>query len=381
MKIVIFQPMLKKYRLDFFEQLNQTLVANNHELRVVVGTPWKEERERNDTAVVDTGYYFFEESYWLFKNKIHILKNVLKHIFWADIIITEQANKHLHNYFLLLLSYLNIRPFAYWGHGMNRQIDPNSFRERFKRYLAIRPDWWFAYTESVCEYLTNIGFDKNRISVLNNSINTLRFKQSINSLTSQDILTFKDNHKIGYNTKIGLFCGSLHQDKDIHFLLESAVYIHQTIPDFLLLIGGSGFHKELVESYTKKYDFIIYLGRLDGHKKNLAFLCADVFLIPCMVGLGIIDAFTTGLPLITTKQNTHSPEIDYLKPNYNGIITDYSLQAYAEAVISVLNSNTLLEFLKSNALSSSNLYTIENMVKNFVTGLDKFIADKYPLSS
>jgi hypothetical protein len=136
-----------------------------------------------------------------------------------------------------------------------------------------------------------------------------------------------------------------------------------------------------VESYAKRYDFIIYLGRLDGLKKNLAFICADVFLIPCMVGLGIIDAFTTGLPLITTKQKTHSPEIDYLKPNYNGIMTDYSIEAYAEGVISVLNSNTLLQFLKSNALSSSHLYTIENMVKNFVTGLDKFIADKYPLTS
>lgn len=84
---------------------------------------------------------------------------------------------------------------------------------------------------------------------------------------------------------------------------------------------------------------------------------------------------------ITTKQKTHSPEIDYLKPNYNGIMTDYSIEAYAEGVISVLNSNTLLQFLKSNALSSSHLYTIENMVKNFVTGLDKFIADKYPLTS
>ncbi|MGD0959415.1 MAG: glycosyltransferase family 4 protein [Methylomonas sp.] len=376
MKIVIFQPMLKVYRLALFEKLNHILSASNHELRVVVGTPWKEELLRHDNACIETDYYFFEDSYWLFKNKVHILKDVLKHIYWADIVITEQANKHMHNYFLLTLSHLQIKPFAYWGHGANRLINPNSIREKFKRRLAIKCDWWFAYTKSVADYLISLGFDQRQITVLNNSIDTLDFKLALDNLTGEEISAFRQEYKIPDRAKIALFCGSLHKDKCMRFLLDSAVYIHQQLPDFVLLVGGGGEDRPLVESYAEQYNFIIYLHRLDGMKKSLAFKSAQIFLNPGMVGLAILDAFTAGLPLMTTNQKMHSPEIDYLNSGYNGIMSSFNMEDFAQAVISVLNSESTLNYFQHNARNSSHQYSIENMVENFFIGLEKFIAAK-----
>ncbi len=372
MKIVIFQPMLKYYRIALYENLHKLLAANGHELRVIFGMPPEEHLNRQDNIVIDREYYCFEQSFWIF-GCVHILDNLANHFKWADIIITDQGNRHFHTYFLLLFSYFRIKPFAFWGHGQNRQGNPKSLRERIKKRLATKADWWFAYTNSVADYLQSIGFDSQRISVLNNSIDTLAFKQSMDSLTPRDISEFRQNLKIPDDARIGLFCGSLHKDKEIEFLLESALRIKQKYPKFILFLGGSGTYKSLVEKYADQHNFIIYFGRLDGKNKSLAFKCSNVFLNPGMVGLAILDAFSASLPLFTTKQACHSPEIEYLQHEFNGLIGDFNIENYADLVISAFQSETILNSLKANAQASSNQFSIENMAINFSEGIENFI--------
>lgn len=374
MKIVIFQPMLKSYRVPLFAQLHECLTANGHELRVVFGMPAGEELLRKDNVFVVTDYHFFQKSHWLFCNKLHVLHGVIGHIMWADIVITEQANKHFHNYLLILLSLIKIKPFAYWGHGLNRQGNPHSFSEYLKKQLAVHVDWWFAYTGVVANYLETIGYSKQRISILNNSIDTKSFKRNLGNVTAQALAEFKKQHAISEQAQVGLFCGSLHKDKNIGFLLESAALIKQANPNFILLIGGEGEDKQMVERFVSQCDYVIYIGRLDGEKKGLAFKCADVVLNPCMVGLAILDAFSASLPLVATNQSAHSPEIDYLRSGYNGMISDFNFESYAETVISILASKPLLKTLSENARLCSDDYSIENMVSNFAGGLENFIA-------
>lgn len=376
MKIVIFQPMLKFYRVPLFENLHQLLMDNGHELRLVFGTPWEDELKRNDNVVLDNDYCFFEKSHWFFNNKIHFLENAIRHIIWADIVITEQANKHLHNYYLSLLRLFKKKSFAYWGHGLNRQGSSKSFREKFKRKLASRVDWWFAYTSGVAAYLRDLGFPGERITVLNNSVDTKAFKRDIDGVTSQDIAEFKQQNQIA-DDDVGIFCGSLHQDKKIGFLLESARFIKQKNPHFKLLIVGDGQDKQLVMSCADKHDFIIYLGSLHGKNKALAFKCADIFLNPGMVGLAILDAFSAGLPVFTTKQAEHSPEIDYLQNAFNGMMSDLNVEAYADLVVSALESPNVMDSLKKNALASSEQFSIENMANNFYEGIEAFAARPY----
>lgn len=367
--------MLKSYRVPLFERLNQLLLDNGHELRIILGMPPNLELQRNDNAFLETEYYIYHKSFWLFSNKVHILDDAIRHIVWADLIITEQANKHLHNYFLVLLSFLKIKPFAYWGHGLNKQGDSGSFSELIKKRLARQADWWFAYTNGVADYLNELGVSRQRISVLNNSIDTLGFKQEIAKLTLEKIKEFKSDFDIATDAQIGLFCGSLHKDKDIRFLLDCSISIRRQNARFILIIGGDGVDKKMVEQYANQYDFIKYIGRLDGVKKNLVFKSADVFLMPCMIGLAILDAFSASLPVFTTRQNTHSPEIDYLKSGYNGMITDFTVQSYSQTVLSVLASPTRLIELSKNAQISSEQFSIENMALNFSEGIEKFAAN------
>lgn len=372
MKIVIFQPMLKFYRVPLFEKLHQLLVDSGHELRLVFGTPWDEELKRNDNVVVYNDYCFFEKSHWLFNNKLHFLEGSIKHILWADVIITEQANKHVHNYLLILLYLLKIKALGYWGHGLNRQGNPKSPQEVIKRLLAVKVDWWFAYTQGVADYLRDLGFPYERITVLNNSVDTIAFKKELEKITDQELVIFKQQHGIPENANVGIFCGSFHQDKKIEFLLESAVLIHQKDPRFMLLIGGAGRDVPIVEHYVTRHNFIVYLGSLHDRQKALAFKSADVFLNPGMVGLAILDAFTASLPVFTTKQAEHSPEIDYLQCGYNGMMAEMSVGDFAGMVLSAFASETLIPEMQNNALASSEQFSIENMANHFLTGIQVF---------
>ena len=100
---------------------------------------------------------------------------------------------------------------------------------------------------------------------------------------------------------------------------------------------------------------------------------ADIFLNPGMTGLSILDAFSVGIPFVTTDCGIHSPEIAYLKNGVNGIMSEPNESAFAAAVSELIQSDSLAMF-KQNALNDSKKYTIESMTRNFVEGVMKALA-------
>jgi len=368
--------MLKQYRLPLFELMGQLLVEQGHELRVVCGSPPLHEQSKGDNVLSSNRYCKVEKSLWLLKGKLHFLHHALSHILWADFVITEQANKHIHNYVLIIFRLIGVKHFAYWGHGQNRQGNPNSWREKIKKKLSTQCDWWFAYTQGVANYVTTLGYPSSKITVLNNSIDTSEFKQLLSTLTVEKIAWFKQQLAIDDSARIGLFCGSLYDDKKLEFLLNSALIIHQKNPHFVLLLVGNGKDRTVVEAYAKHYSFIKYLGPLFGEQKSLAFKSAELFLCPGLVGLAILDAFTAALPLFTSDIPNHSPEIEYLQHGVNGVMTAPFEDEYAQAVVDVLNAPEKLAQLRNNALASGSQFSIENMAQNFVEGIKTYFKTK-----
>jgi glycosyltransferase involved in cell wall biosynthesis len=98
---------------------------------------------------------------------------------------------------------------------------------------------------------------------------------------------------------------------------------------------------------------------------------AELWLNPGLVGLGILDGFCAGLPVITTDVTFHSPEIEYLDEGINGLMVPPDVEHYAEAVSSLLVDDELLTRMKKGALDSAKRYNIETMVNNFAQGVRK----------
>ncbi|MEA5519146.1 glycosyltransferase family 4 protein [Limnoraphis robusta] len=369
-QVLIVQTLVKQYRVSFFEKLYQALDSEGIKLRVAYGDPSQAELQKSDNVELNSEVGLKVKNYWLFKGKI-LYQPLWKEIQRSDLIIVEQASRHVINYVLLVLSALKLKKVAFWGHGWDRQAEQENFQEWVKRKVINRVDWWFAYTEGTAQYLREHNVRKDTITIVQNSIDTQQLQDDLLSITANEIAEAKAKYQIEEPDKIGLFCGGLYPNKHWRFLIYSGKLIHEKIPNFKLFILGNGPDRQQLEQIVSEYPWMYYVGSQFEREKALYFSLADVFLIPGLVGLAILDAFVAGLPVITTDLPIHSPEIEYLSSGINGVMTEHSIEEYAQAVIKVMNDHDFYLQLKTGALITAKQYTIEQMVDNFKTGILK----------
>ena len=98
-----------------------------------------------------------------------------------------------------------------------------------------------------------------------------------------------------------------------------------------------------------------------------------VMLNPGLVGLGILDSFAMGLPMVTTDCGIQSPEIAYLESGRNGLMVDNDIKAYVDGVLSLFNNSTMYDYMVAACEEDSTRYSLDKMVENFCLGICKAI--------
>jgi glycosyltransferase involved in cell wall biosynthesis len=360
---------VKQYRQQFYPMLRAALEPDGVELTVIYSAPSATEATKGDNIdlPLPTGrrvprLFFMQERLLL---QIPGPAEILR----ADLIVIVQATGYLFNYPLLLLSALRLKRVAFWGHGWNHQGDPKSFSERMKRRLANATDWWLTHTHETKRYLESIGVSPGKITAVENAIDTRGFRDLLRSVSEEELAATRAALRIPNGSPIGLFCGSLYREKRLDYLLHAAAGIAEDISGFRLIIVGAGPQSDLVRRASEECEHIIYVGPAFGRERAVYFRMADVLLNPGLVGLGILDSFAAGLPIITTTDAKHSPEIAYLVDGENGLLVDGDSRAFAAAVSRTLRDTGLLRKMKQGAQAAADHYTIENMVANVKRGI------------
>lgn len=369
-RILIVQALIKQYRLPFFESLHDSLKENNFKLKIAYGEPYGIEKTKLDNVELNESLGHKVKNHWFCNGRL-LYQPLLKEIINADLIIVEQANKHIVNYFVLLLSIMGIKKVAFWGHGWNRQGNVSSFSEQLKKHFLNRADYWFAYTAGTAEYLKANGVSPDVITIVQNSVDVKSFKKLLTEVSEKDLTTARQILGIKRDTMVGLFCGSLYGEKKLPFLIEAAKVIKRRFAKFHLVILGAGPEGQFVERVAKEESWIHYLGPKFGKEKAIYFRLSNIFLNPGLVGLAILDAFAAGIPVMTTNIPVHSPEIEYLQNGINGMITPHEPLRYASSVIDILTNASLHSRLIEGAASDAKRYTLDAMVENFKNGILK----------
>jgi glycosyltransferase involved in cell wall biosynthesis len=363
-RVVIVERQLLQYRVGFYNRLRTRLEEEGIELQLLIGTGTPEEEKKMDQVTLDwatqipTRYLFGTTLCW---------QPFGAYARDADLVIVMHENKIIYN--LWLLSFGRPKRLAFWGHGRNMQSsNPNGWKERFKRWTVNKVDWWFAYTESSADLVTEAGFPRECTTVVENAIDTKEMTDFCKQVTTAVCQRKREELKLG-DGPIALYLGSLYKEKRLDFLLEAAFLIREKIPDFQLLVVGAGPDQDIIENAAALHSWIHYLGPLQAQNKAVALVLADVMLNPGLVGLGILDSFASGTPMFTTDCGLHSPEISYMTPGKNGVITPDNVKDYADTVINVLQQPELIEKLSNGALSSAPRYTVENMAERILNGI------------
>lgn len=369
MKVCIIQPVMKGYRMPFFVGLAERLSQVGITLQVVYGTPWLEEAKRGDHVELPPPLGRKVESRMLFR-KLFFLP-VLRPWLSADLVIVEHANKHLLNYLLAGLWATGVKRIAYWGHGRDRQANADSRAERFKRRSMHWADWWFAYTAQSAAYVAEQGFPAGRITVVENAIDTRALRDDLATVSEDELQGARAGLGWNGNEQVAVFCGSLYQNKRLDLLFDAADRVHREVLLFRLLIIGGGPLADEVARFASDRPWVKAVGPKFGHEKSVLLRLANMWLNPGALGLGILDAFCAGIPMLTTGQLTHGPEIEYLHHQQNGLLLDSSAHAYADGILQLLGDSAFQDSLRNGALASAQQYSIETMVENFAVGVER----------
>lgn len=367
--VVITQPRLTRYREPFFDALRQRCQAMAIDLHLVHGQAGEPDKLRRDEGYLPWAHRVENRTITIGGREL-VWQSMPRSLSHADLTIITQENRLLSNYPLLLSRLWSARRIAYFGHGANFQsAQPNGLRERWKRMLLTRVDAWFAYTERTRDILLAAGYPDHRITVVNNAWDTDSFRAELAAVTPVELTVLRNKVGAGGTAPIGLFCGSLYADKRLDLLIAAADRIHATLPDFHLLIAGDGPARPALEPLVNAKPWIHMLGPLYGKEKAACFRLASVVLNPGLVGLHILDAFSAGLPMVTTQDARHSPEIAYVDSGRNSFILNGDVQQYADAVIGLLNSPDRLAEAGRQALDDAGRYTLAAMVEKFEHGI------------
>lgn len=364
-QVVLVQRRMTHYRVAFFESLRVQLELRNLALVLAYGEGTPEEKRKNDGAEVPWGHRLTTRYFGSGRICYQPLKGLCN---GAAMLIVTPENKLVCN----LWHQFAHTPYkvGLWGHGANLQGRAESWREKFKSRVARRADWWFGYTELSRPLIARTEFPDARVTVVNNSVDTRQMRAQFEAVDTLAIAEWRRAQGV-QTERIGIFVGSLYEEKRIDFLLKAASEIRTRVPDFELIMVGAGPQRALVETFCGTNPWAHYVGMLKGMDKVTALASATVMLNPGLVGLGILDSFVCEVPILTTDCGIHSPEIAYLQSGVNGVMTADVLPDYVQEVVSLLEDSQRRDRLKAGCKASAAEYTVENMARNFADGVER----------
>ncbi len=358
------QRRLTHYRVPLFEAMRQDLREREIRLRLLHGPANSAEAAKGDSGHLDwaeslpTRYLLGNQICW--QNFGPLTRD-------SDLVIVTQENKLLSNHWHLVTP-RHCR-LAFWGHGANLQSrNPKSLQERFKRWTTNRVDWWFAYTDLSANLVAATGFQDSRITVINNAVDTTQMRRWMQEIGHEETQTLR--RELGIKESlIGVFVGSLYVDKRLDFLFAAAEAVRRAIPDFHLLLVGEGPERDKLRSWCRTHTWAHWVGARFRREKMAYVSLAQVMLNPGSVGLGILDSFVCGVPIVTTDCRAHGPEIAYLHDGVNGIMTTNDVEAYSTAAVALLRNEEGRARLRVGCRVGAETYTLENMVQRFTDGI------------
>lgn len=362
-RVVILQDLLMPYRLRFLDLLRDRLADQNIQLELIYDAQASlpEMRELCPWGIPIRARRFGRLTW----------QPIVQRCWNCDLLIVPQQVRYPAPMLLQLSRALSPRKHAFTGHGKNLKADSSQAANEFlKRFLSTRVDWWFAYNDFSANLVAGLGYPRERITSVMNAIDTTGIRARRDALTDEESAAARA--ELGLTSEnIAVYTGSLRDFKRPEFLVEACGKIRERVPDFEMIVIGDGPDAGLMEDAAARWPWFHYLGRKTDLEKVPYWALAKLLLMPGGVGLVVLDSFALGVPMVTTENRFHGPEMDYLKDGINGVIVNPGddTDAYAAEVATLLRDNHRRNALATAALAERDRYSSEDMAERFSQGV------------
>lgn len=370
-RVVIVQRYVTHYRVPFYDRLRNLLDARGVDLRLVHGFPRSDGGPgKQDTVAIPWATHI--RNRWLTIGPTELLwEPALPYVADADLVIVEQASSRLLNYVLFARQLRGTTRLAFWGHGKNfKPSRASSVGEALKRTMTRRVHWWFAYNRRSAEIVAATGFPRERITDVQNAIDTRGLAAARAELDAADLARLR--HELDLPERhVAAFVGGMYREKRLPFLIQAARAVRAELPDFVLLLIGAGPDADVAREAARRDPWIRYLGPRMGADKVACLAVSELLLLPGGVGLTTLDAFALELPLVTIDANAHGPELAYLESGRNGVVlpVDTTPAGYGDEIVRLLRDEEARARLAEGCRAARERYTIEEMTRRFADGV------------
>ena len=372
--VAIVNQFIPQYRVPAWEALRGSLADRGVRLRLLHGRAHRSYAPRGDTVALA----WSEE---VPMREVRVAGRDLVYLELGDVmrssalVITNQEIRLLHNFRLLAQQMRGIGRLALMGHGRDSLKEGRpSASEQVKLWMSARVHWWFAYNERTRREVVGFGYPPERITTFMNSTDTRRLRRARDATTAAALDTLRRELGLGTGPR-AIYVGGIDPIKQMGYLIESLRAIRAAIPDFEMLVVGAGAERDALRAATGGEPWIRWIAPQFDEAKARHMLLADLCLMPAGVGLGIVDTFALGVPLVTTDRYPHGVEIEYLEHGVNGWMCrgEPTPAQYGQAVADLLRDPARVAPLRQGALEAGERYSIEAMVDRFTDGILKAI--------
>lgn len=377
-RVAIVQSTLRQYRRGFYVALQGELEATGVDLRLVHSNQrfrpefGAELLEPFGTDAIDVPCRVLPV-----RDRKLMWQSALPQLHDVDLVVVEQASQLMLNYALLARQELRGRPrVAFWGHGRNFKATPSRGGEAVKRWMSRQAHWWFAYTPLAVDAVADLGYPRERITLVQNAIDTRSLALAVDAVDRPALAACRTALDLPDDAVVGVFVGRLEARKGLDYLLRAAERVRMEVPQFTLVIVGRGPDESLVAEAARRHAWVRYAGPLFGDAFAALLKLARLLLVPKWVGLVAVDSFAGGLPLVASASGPHPPEIAYLKDGVNGRLVDDGGDPfrYAAAIVELLRDEDARSRLVQGCLTARREFTAETMAARFADGLRQALA-------
>jgi len=321
MKVLVVQPDLRAYRLPFFNALGECpgmSLTVLHSGEDIPGTSFSQivsPKKRIGPLNLQMGALDFARGF------DRVVIGLDMH-WWNSImapIVLDNSEERL----------------VYWGHGMGRSTIANLLRRR-----AIgRARAMIFYSDCGRRLAESEGWPKSKLFVAPNTM----------WVTNSEDMSM--SHK-----RYLLYVGRIQDRKRIDLLIEAYFHLSTEMKEkYSLVIVGSGdsryaLERDVVDRGLKSVVFIN--GTTDDFALKKLFEKAAAYVSPGHVGLGVLHAFSYGVPVVTCESDNHAPEFNFLKNKVNSLICVPSVTALSNSLNTLLCDSDFYSRLGKNAFST-----------------------------
>jgi glycosyltransferase involved in cell wall biosynthesis len=371
---------IPKYRVRLYELLNR---RDDAQYVVFHGTPPSDLGTRGAEGPFAFPAHHIDNREIRIGRWIAVYQPVLRAVLSGryDAVVLGHEIRFLSNTILAPLCKLRGIAVLFWGFGYHYDVETGSNPAEHskgwqtggilasKNALTRMADGYLSYTSAGVDKLVEIGFPRDHVYVLQNTIDVTQQLLLHEKLSGADPAEIRRELGLLPHSVVLLFIGRLIDMKRVDVLIEAVRRIgaeNRVSRPIETVIIGAGPVEDALKAAARDVGGVRFLGELPAGEQVARYLkVASALVIPGNVGLAVVHGFAHGRPTITRHHRLHGPEVNYITPGENGLIVDGDVAAFTDVLARFADSPEWQHELAAGALRRRDDFRIETMAERF----------------